>query len=170
MLSDKLAEALNDQMNFEFLSAHYYLAMAAYCETEDLDGFAHFFWVQAEEERFHAEKFYNFLNENGARANFQAINEPQNEFESLAEVFEVALEHEKKVTKRIYDLMDLAHEESEHATVSFLNWFVDEQVEEEDTMDTLLSKVERLEGSQGIFMLDKDLTQRTFTPPAGEEE
>lgn len=168
MLSDKLAEALNDQMNFELLSAHYYLAMAAYCEAEDLEGFAHFFWVQAEEEQFHAKKFYNFLNENGARANMQAITEPQNDFESLSEVFEVALEHEKKVTKRIYDLMDLAQEEREHATVSFLNWFVDEQVEEEDTMETLLAKVEKL-SDEGLFMLDNELAQRTFTPPAGEE-
>ena len=165
MLSDKLAAALNDQMNFELLSAHYYLAMAAYCEAEDLDGFAHFFWVQAEEEQFHARKFYNFLNENGARARFQAIDEPQNDFNDLAAVFELALEHEKKVTGRIYDLMDLAQEESEHATVSFLNWFVEEQVEEEDTMETLLSKIEKV-NTEGIFMLDKELAQRTFTPPA----
>ncbi len=170
MLSEGLLKALNDQMNFEFLSAHYYLAMAAYCKDQDLDGFAHFFWVQAEEERFHAEKFYNFINEKGERATFQGISEPKNEFDSLKEVFATALEHEREVTRRIYKLMDIAREESEYSTVSFLDWFVDEQVEEEDTMEGIISKIERLgERGQGIFMLDNELAQRTFTPPANEE-
>ncbi|MBM7557569.1 ferritin [Halanaerobacter jeridensis] len=171
MLSDKLEAALNEQMNFELLSAHYYLAMAGYCQEEDLDGFSHFFWVQAEEERFHAEKFYNFINEKGGRAKFGEISKPQNEFESLTEVFETALEHEKEVTRRIYELMDLAQEESEYATVSFLNWFVDEQVEEEDSMEAILNKLNRLsDNSNGLFMLDSELGQRTFTKPQDAEE
>lgn len=170
MLSDRLLEALNDQMNFEFLSAHYYLAMAAYCAEQDFDGFAHFFWVQAEEERFHAEKFYNFINEKGERAVFDAISKPQNDFESLKDVFTTALEHEQEVTSRIYDLMDIATEESEYSTVNFLDWFVTEQVEEEDTMEGIINKINRLdETGQGIFMLDNELAQRTFEPPVDEE-
>ncbi|MFO7819161.1 MAG: ferritin [Halanaerobacter sp.] len=171
MLSEKLVAALNEQMNFELLSAHYYLAMAGYCEEEDLSGFAHFFWVQAEEERFHAEKFFNFINETGGRAEFGQIDKPQNDFESVTEVVETALEHEKKVTKRIYELMDLAQEENEYAAINFLDWFVEEQVEEEDTMEGILSKLERFgSNSNGLFMLDSNLAQRTFEKPQDAEE
>ncbi len=169
MLTENLVKALNDQMNFEFLSAYYYLAMSAYCDDQDLGGFAHFFWVQAEEERFHAEKFYNFINERGERAKFQGISDPQNDFESLKNVFEVALEHEQEVTKRIYKILDIAHQESDYATISFLDWFVDEQVEEEDSMDGLIKKIERIgEDGQGIYMLDNEVAQRSFTRPTAE--
>ncbi len=170
MVSEKLMKALNDQMNFEFESAHYYLAMAAYCGDQDLDGFEHFFLVQAEEERFHAMKFFNFIKEMDGRPTIQSMGEPKNEFDSLIDVFETALGHEKKVTKRIYDLMDIATEEKSYPAITFLNWFVDEQVEEEDTMKTIISKLQRLgSNGNGIFMMDKELGQRTFTPPADEE-
>jgi len=171
MLSDDLLAALNEQMNFEFLSAHYYLAMAGYCTEQDLDGFAHFFWTQAEEERFHAEKFYNFITEKGGRAEFDAISKPHNDFDSVTAVFETALEHEQEVTRRIYKLMDLAQEEGEYSTISFLDWFVDEQVEEEDTMETIISKLNRLgDDSNGLFMLDNELSQRVFNRPQDSEE
>jgi len=167
MLSEKLAKALNDQMNFEFLSAHYYLAMASYFEDQDLSGFAHFFIVQAEEERFHAMKFYNFINEMDERATIQSISEPKNEFKSYIDVFETALSHEKEVTKRIYNLMDIATEEREHATVSFLRWFIDEQVEEEATMKNIIKKLQRIgNDSHAIYTLDQELAARIFTPPA----
>lgn len=169
MLSERLLKALNDQVNYEFLSAHYYLAMAAYCADQDLDGFAHFFIVQAEEERFHAMKFYNFINEMDGRVILTGINNPMNDFSSLVNVFEEALKHEKSVTKRIYNLMDIATEEREHATISLLKWFVDEQVEEEASIKTILKKLQRLgEDSHGIYMLDQELSQRVFTPPANE--
>lgn len=167
MLSEKLAKALNEQMNFEFLSAHYYLAMAAYFEDQDLSGFSHFFIVQAEEERFHAMKFYNFINEMDERATIKAISEPKNEFESYIDVFETALTHEKEVTKRIYNLMDIATEEREHATISFLKWFVDEQVEEEASMKNIIKKLQRVgNDSHAIYALDQELSARVFTPPA----
>lgn len=169
MLSEKLAKALNDQMNFEYLSAHYYLAMAAYFEDQDLSGFGHFFIVQAEEERFHAMKFYNFINEMDERATIQAISEPENEFKSYIDVFETALAHEKEVTKRIYNLMDIATEEKEHATISFLKWFIDEQVEEEASMKNIIKKLQRMgNDNHAIYTLDQELAQRIFTPPAGE--
>ncbi|GAB6137218.1 ferritin [Halanaerobaculum tunisiense] len=171
MLSEELLAALNKQMNFEFLSAHYYLAMSAYFKAEDLDGFAHFFWVQAEEERFHAEKFFTFINEKGGRARIKEISQPQNNFDSTTEVFETALEHEQEVTRRIYELMDLAQEEKEYSTISFLDWFVDEQVEEEATMEEILTKLERLdEDSHGIFMLDDELSQRVFNRPQNVDQ
>lgn len=125
MLSKKLLAALNDQMNFEFASAHVYMAMAAYCSAESYDGFANFFLVQAEEERFHAMKIYNFINDRGERALIDGLPEPNNEFASVLDAFEKGLEHEKVVTKRFYHLSDLAWEEREHATIAFLKWFID---------------------------------------------
>ena len=100
MLSETLHNALNDQMNFEFYSAHTYLAMAAYCTSENYDGFANFFLVQAEEERFHAMKFYNFINDLGYRATIQGFESPENNFSSVLEAFKAALLHEKKDWKR----------------------------------------------------------------------
>ena len=165
MLSEKLLDELNLQIKHELYSAHYYLAMAAYCEGEDLGGFANFFLEQAKEERFHAMKFYNFVNEMDGRVKILGLEEPQNNFGSPLEVFKAALEHEKFVTSRIYKLMDIAMEEKEHATISFLKWFIDEQVEEESMMKDIIAKLERLEGkAAGLYMLDKELGQRVFTP------
>lgn len=168
MLSDQLLHEFNEQIKYEFFSAQYYLAMAAYCAAEDFNGFANFFIVQAEEERFHAMKFFQYINERGGRALMRGLDEPKNDYKSLEELFTLALDHEKFVTKRIYGLMDQAVAEKEHSTISFLNWFVDEQVEEESGMSEILSKVKRLgETGQGIYLLDQELAQRTFTPPPG---
>ncbi|WP_010300729.1 ferritin [Kurthia senegalensis] len=164
MLSEKLHKALNDQLNFEFYSAHAYLAMAAYCTDENYDGFANFYLIQAEEERFHAMKFYNFLSDMGFRATIQPFPEVKNDFASLLDTFKTALGHEKEVTKRIYNLSDIALDEREHATMAFLKWFIDEQVEEEATFDNLIAKLERINGdSNAILMLDNELASRTFT-------
>lgn len=169
MLSERLLNELNKQIKFELYSAHYYLAMAAYCADQDLDGFANFFMVQAEEEKFHAMKFFNFINEMDGRVKILGLEEPKNDYESLVDVFKSALEHEKFVTSRIYKLMDIATEEKEHATISLLKWFVDEQIEEQSSMKLILKKLERLgDNSHGIFMLDQELSQRVFTPPATE--
>ncbi|OWZ84424.1 ferritin [Natranaerobius trueperi] len=171
MIPEKLLDKLNEQIKHEFYSAHYYLAMAAYCKSEDLDGFANFFMVQAEEERFHAMKFFNFIDEHGETPVITGFEDPKNDFSSLQEVFELSLKHEQHVTKLIHNLMDIAQEERHHASISFLQWFVDEQVEEESSMDNILSKVKRVgnDGS-GILMLDQELAQRTFTPPNEGEQ
>ena len=167
LLSDKLHKTLNDQMNYEFYSAHAYLAMASYCSDEGLDGFANFFLVQAEEERFHAMKFYNFMNALGKRATIQGFDSPTNEFTSLLDVFNKALLQEKEVTKRIYHLSDIAMDEREHATITFLKWFIEEQVEEEDMFDNVIQKLKRIQDdSNAIFMLDTEFSKRTFTPEA----
>ncbi|WDV46723.1 ferritin [Clostridiaceae bacterium M8S5] len=166
MVTEKLLNELNEQINYEFESAHIYLAMAAYCADQDLEGFANFFIVQAEEERFHAMKLYNFVNEMGGRVVLRALKGPENKFDSILDVFKKALDHEKSVTKRIYNLMDIANGEREHATSSMLRWFIDEQVEEEATMTSIIKKLSRLkDNSHGIFMLDTQLGQRVFTPP-----
>jgi len=167
MVSEKLFKELNDQMNFEYESANIYLAMAAYCASIDLDGFENFFLVQTEEERFHASKFYSYINEVNGRVTISAYAEPQNEYESLLDVFEKALAHEKIVTERIYKLMDTAQEEREYATISFLKWFIDEQVEEMNMFSKLIQKIKMMgDNNNGLMMLDNELAQRVFTPPA----
>ncbi|WP_018922608.1 ferritin [Salsuginibacillus kocurii] len=166
MMSEKLEQQLMEQMNYEFYSAHAYLATAAYCSHQDLDGFSNFFHVQAEEERFHAMKFYHFLNDMGARLHVTGFETPENSFSSILDCFKKSLAHEKEVTKRIYKLADLALDEREHATMTFLNWFIDEQVEEEALFDGYIKKLERVHlDGDAIFLLDEELSKRSFTPP-----
>jgi len=170
MLSEKMTEMLNEQIKNELYSGHYYLSMAAYCASINMDGFKNFFIVQEQEERFHAMKIFNYLIEKNARVDIRALDQqPKTDFKSLEEVFELALKHEQLVTKLINSLMDQAMDERDHATMSFLKWFVDEQVEEEASMQNILDKI-RLVGEKGhgIFMMDKEMEQRVFTPPATE--
>jgi ferritin len=167
MLNQSLSDALNQQLNFEFYSAHVYLALAGYCSGESLDGFANFFIVQAEEERFHAMKIYKYLNDRGIRVLITGMDAPHNEYSSILEVYQHAYEHEKLVTQRIYHLSDLALNDREHATMQFLKWFIDEQVEEEAMFDSIINKLKRIDkDSNAFFMLDAEFAQRTFTPPA----
>ena len=168
MISPKLQEAINDQINKELYSEYLYLSMEAYCRSIDLDGVANFFHVQTQEEHFHAMKMYNFLIDRDARVILKKIDAPPTEFSSVIEVFEKTLEHEKYVTQRINDLMDLAVKENDHAVTSFLKWFVDEQVEEEATDLRILNRLKLVKGEgQGLLMIDSELAARTFTPPAG---
>lgn len=169
MLSKKLEDALNSQINKELYSAYFYLGMSAYCTSLDLDGFANFFYVQYQEETFHAMKLYNYVLDRGGKINLKAIAEPGADFKSTLDVFEKTYEHEKIVTKSIHDLMDIAVKENDHATASFLKWYVDEQVEEEATVSRLVNRM-RLVGDNvgGLFIMDTELKARTFTPPAAE--
>ncbi len=167
MISQKLQDAINYQINRELFSEYYYLSMASYFNSTGLSGFENFFLIQVEEERFHAMKMYNFINERGGRVFLQAIEAPKTKFESALEVFELAYEHEKLVSKLINDLMDLAIKENDHAARNHLNWFVDEQVEEEASMDTIVNKLKLIGGAgHGLLMLDNELARRTFTPPS----
>ncbi len=167
MISEKLLKGFNDQLKYEFEAANIYLAMAAYCKSEDLDGFANFFIVQAEEERFHAMKFFNFINEIGERIIMSGYDDPNNSFESLEDAFTAALKHEQKVTGQINNLMSIALEDKNYSAINFLNWFIDEQIEEESMFSGLIAKLKRIgDNSSGIYMLDNELAQRTFVPPA----
>lgn len=167
MLSEKLEKSLNDQITFEFYSSYTYLAMAAFCESSDLSGFANFFRVQAKEELDHAMKFYDYVFQKGGKVILGEIEQPKKDYDSMVDVFETGLEHERLVTSRIYDITDIATEEREHATISFLKWFIDEQVEEEDNFSSLLKKVKRCEGnSAALYMLDDELATRTYVAPA----
>jgi ferritin len=171
MISDKMQDALNDQINAELYSSYLYLAMAAYFDDVGLGGFASWMKAQAQEEAFHAMKFFSYVSERGGRVELKAIQEPPKEWESSKAAFEASLEHERYVSKRINDLVNLAQEERDHATNNFLQWFVSEQVEEEDNVGQVVDKLKLMgEAPGGMFMLDRELGQRTFTPPAEESE
>lgn len=169
-MSNKVLEkALNEQLNAELYSAYLYLSMSAYFSDIGLDGFANWMRVQAKEEQFHAMKFYDYINERGGRVILAAIDAPQTEWESPLACIEAVLEHEQKVTSLVNGLVDLAIQEKDHATNIFLQWFVTEQVEEEDNVNAVLNKLRLLNGEgNGMFILDKELSTRIFTEPAAE--
>lgn len=166
MLTPKMEQALNDQIKWELYSAYLYLSMSAYFADKGLPGFAHWMRMQAQEEHFHAMKFYDYVLERGGRVELQAIDAPPSGWSSSMEVMEETLKHEQHVTLLINDLVDVAISERDHASNIFLQWFVTEQVEEEDSVSEALAKL-RLVGSEGngIFMLDKEMGTRVFNPP-----
>lgn len=170
MLSKKLLKTLNEQITHELHAAHVYTAMAAYCVDVDLNGCSNFFLVQAEEERFHAMKLFNYVGDQEGEIVLGALENPYKKYNNVLEVFETALEHEKLVTSQIYNLMDIATEEREYATISFLNWYVDEQVEEEASFKELIAKFKvAMNDESMLHMLDQELATRVFTPPTVEE-
>ncbi|RMG05793.1 MAG: ferritin [Nitrospirae bacterium] len=168
MLDKKMEKALNDQINAEIYSAYLYLSMSAYFESINLKGFANWMRVQTMEEQTHAKKFYDFMLDRGGRVLLTSIDAPPTEWESPLAAFEHVLEHEQHVTSLINGLMDLAIDLRDHATSSFLKWFIDEQVEEEATADEIIQSLKLNEKNPaGLFMIDKELGQRVFTPPQG---
>ncbi len=171
MLKDKILKALNTQLNAELYSAYLYLSMSAFFESINLKGFANWMKVQAQEEYMHTMKFYDHILERGSKVQLMPIDGPQTEWDSSLAVFEHVYKHEQKVTGLINGLVDLALSEKDHATSNFLQWFVNEQVEEEASADAVLQKI-KLAGNSpgGLFMIDKDLGQRVFVPPAQSKE
>ena len=167
MLSQKMVDALNEQVNKELFSAYLYLGMSSYASDTGLEGVANWFYVQAQEEMTHADKLYKFVVQQGSRVTLKAIDKPDQQFSSVIDLFEKTLEHEKKVTALINNLVKIAKEENDHATEIFLQWFVSEQVEEESNADNYVKKF-KLVGNDGsgLFMLDKELAVRVFTPIA----
>lgn len=169
MISKKMEDALNEQVNAEIYSAYLYLSMESYFKSQNLNGFANWMRIQTQEEVLHAMKIYDFINERGGRVTLKAIEGPPTEWDSALAVFQAAYGHEQKVTGLINDLVDLAIKEKDHATNSFLQWFVNEQVEEEASADEIVQQLKMMENAPGgMFMLDRELGQRVFTPPATE--
>jgi ferritin len=168
MLSGKMAEALNGQLNKEMYSAYLYLSMSAHSTYIGLKGFANWFMVQYQEEMVHVMKIYDYINSQGGQVKLMAIAQPLTEFESPLDMFEKTLQHEKFITKSINDLVDLAIKGKDHATSIFLQWFVTEQIEEEANDNDIISKL-KLVGEKGdaLLMIDRELAARVFTPPAG---
>lgn len=162
MLKDKIQKALNTQMNLELSSSYLYLAMAAYFESKNLNGFAHWMKIQSGEEYGHAMKIYGYINQRNGRINLSKIDAPKSEWKDAAEVFEETLKHEQKVTKSIDEMVDLTITEKDHATSAYLQWFVTEQVEEEATAIRILDKINMVgDNKNGLFLLDRELGMRS---------
>ncbi len=172
MMKESIEKAFNDQINAETFSAYLYWSMSAYFEDLNLSGFGAWMRAQAQEEMLHAMKFYQFILERGGRVKLASIEAPDTEWESPLAAFEAAYKHECYITERINNLVDLAREEKAHDADSFLKWFVDEQVEEEATADGVVQNLKLVGDGQGggLFMLDREMSQRTFTPPPAESE
>jgi ferritin len=162
MLTESLEEALNEQITAELYSEHVYLSMAAYYADEGLPGFASWMRAQADEERAHAMRIYEYIIERDGRITLEAIESPPTEWSSPADAFETAYEHEVEISERINDLVALARKENDNATENMLQWFVAEQVEEEATAQGVLDKLKHVgDDGPGLLMVDQELGQRS---------
>ena len=162
MLSEKMENALNGQLNAEMYSGYMYLSMNAYFKSINLEGFANWMYYQAQEELAHAMKFYEFIISRGGRVKLAQIDAPPNSWDSPLAVFEATLAHEQKVTGMINDLVEMALEEHDHASNIFLQWFVSEQVEEEESVGGVLEQLKLMgEAKGGLFMMDRELAKRS---------
>ena len=166
MINEKLEKAINEQINKEIYSSYLYLSMAAYFADLGLMGFSNWMKIQVQEENAHAMGLYDYLIERGGSVELEAIAKPQTTWDNILHVFEATLEHEQFVTKSLNELADVADEVKDRAAASFLQWYIDEQVEEEATASDIINKL-KLINSDGnaLFMLDKDMAARTFVAP-----
>lgn len=162
-ISKKVEEILNKQINAEFWSAYFYLSMSNYCNANGMPGFANWMKVQFQEETSHAMKMLDYINERGGRVILEPIAEVPAEWSGVLEIFEETLKHEQLVTNLINACVNIAIEEKDHASVNFLQWFVDEQVEEEATVGEIIDQLKMFEGKgHGLYMMDKEFKARTF--------
>ncbi len=170
-MNKKLEDAFNDQLNAELHSAYLYLSIAAYFDSINLKGFANWMKAQVQEELLHSMKLYNYIINRGGKVKLSPIGEVGREWESPLNAFEATYEHECYITGRINDLMNLAREENDNASVIFLEWFINEQVEEEATTDEKLQELKMIgDSTPGLFMIDREMGQRVFTPPTTQSE
>ncbi|MDD5698651.1 MAG: ferritin [Victivallaceae bacterium] len=158
-MNRELVKNLNGQMNFELYSSYLYLSMASHFKAQNLNGFAHWMDIQAKEEFGHAMKFYNFLHGCNEKVEFGAIAKPPAKWDSPLAVFEQVIKHEQLVTKRVNDLVSQSVTLGEHAAFAFLQWFVNEQVEEEASAVNVIQQLKLV--GKAIFMLDNELAKRT---------
>ncbi|MBC8412430.1 MAG: ferritin [Nitrospira sp.] len=168
MLNQNMEKAINDQINAEIYSSYLYLSMSAYFDSINLKGCSHWMRIQAMEEMTHFKRFYDFLTARGGRVILAQIDAPPSAWDAPLAVFENVLTHEQLVTGLINKLIDLSMELKDHATNSFLQWFIDEQVEEEASADEVIQSMKlNANNPGGLFIIDKELMQRVFTPPVG---
>ena len=164
MISKRLHDAINAQVNAELWSAYLYLAMSLDAENKGYKGVANWFYVQVQEEQAHARIFMNYLNSRDAKVTLLPIDPVPASWDSVLDMFRQTLEHEKKVTSLINNLAFIATDDRDFASINRLNWFIDEQVEEEESARDMIAAVEAVEGNKyGMYMLDKDLATRTYT-------
>jgi ferritin len=166
-MNARVEQALNDQIQKEASSSQFYLAMASWAENNGLNGTAKFMYTHADEERFHMLKLVKFVNERGGKAIIPPIDQPPKEFNDLTNVFELLLEHEKKVTESINNLVDICLQEKDYTTHNFVQWYVSEQLEEEALARMVLDKVKLIGNDKGgMYLLDRDLENSAITTPA----
>jgi ferritin len=167
MISTRLHNAINAQVNAELWSAYLYLAMSLDAETKGYKGVANWFYVQFQEEQNHARIFMNYLNSRDAKVTLLPIEEVPSTWDNVLEMFKHTLEHEKKVTSLINNLAFIANEDRDFASINRLVWFIDEQVEEEESARDMITAVEAVEDNKyGMYMLDKELAARVYTQPS----
>ena len=167
MLSQKLHDAINAQINAELWSAYLYLAMSLDAEAKGYKGVANWFYVQFQEEQAHARIFMNYLNSRDAKVTLLPIAEVPAAWDSVLDMYKQTLEHEKKVTALINNLAFIANEDRDFASINRLNWFIDEQVEEEESAREMISTVEAVQDNKyGMYMLDKELAARVYNVPS----
>ena len=166
-MNEKIASLLNQQINKEFYSAYLYLDIYNYYDSLDLDGYANYYMIQAQEERDHALLFMKYLQNNGLKVTFEAIDKPNKTFNSVLDPLEVAAEHERYVTSLINTIYHECHEIKDYRTMKFLDWFVNEQMEEEDNADSMVNRY-KLFGSdpKGLYALDQEYAGRVYTAPS----
>ncbi|MFW5945741.1 MAG: ferritin [Candidatus Natronoplasma sp.] len=173
MINEDIQEAINEQINAELYSAYIYLSMAADLGDRGLDGFETWMYSQFIEEINHAMRLYQYIESRGGRVKLEEIEKPKTEWDSPLEIFKDAYEHEQYVTGRINELADLAEEKNDRATLQMLQWFIDEQVEEEESAEEIVDQLEMVgDDSSALLMMDKEMGQRptgTVFPVKGEE-
>jgi ferritin len=164
-MKKEIEQAFNNHLNAEFFSAYLYLSMANYFAAENLDGMASWMRLQSEEERMHAMKFVDFINDRGGRVTLQQIDQPAIEWESPLAAFQDAYEHECLISAKINALVDMANKENDHAAHNFLQWFVSEQVEEEATAQRVVEQLKRVgDNPVGLMIIEQQLASRNATP------
>ena len=166
-MNDKIAKLLNEQINKEFYSAYLYLDMANYYDEQDLDGYANYYMVQAQEERDHALLFMKYMQNNGLKVTLEAIGKPDKVYRDHIDPLVAAAEHERYVTALINAIYHEAHEAHDYRTMKFLDWFVDEQMEEEENADKMVSRYNLFgKDAKGLYALDQEFAGRVYTAPS----
>ena len=167
MVSRNLYKAINDQINAELWSAYLYLSMSMDCEAKGYKGIANWFYVQFQEEQAHARIFMNYLNSRGEKVVLLPIAEVKTEWDAVLDMFKDTFNHEQKVTSMINNIAAIAEQDRDYATVNRIAWFIDEQVEEEESAREMISTFEAVEGNKyGMYMLDKELATRAYVAPS----
>ena len=166
-MNSKVVSLLNEQINKEFYSAYLYLDMANYYQDMNLNGYANYYNIQAQEERDHALLFMQYMQNNGLKVTLEAIAKPDKVFSSILDPMEIAAEHERYVTALINNIYREAHADGDYRTMKFLDWFIDEQMEEENSADTMIGQYKLFGGSpQGLYQLNQEYAGRVYTAPS----
>jgi len=165
MVSEKIVTLVNEQISKEQYAAQLYLSMSAWFYAQDLEGIGNYFRVQSKEELMHADKMFDYVNDIGGQIILNEVPKPPHEFNNAQEIFEKALDHERLVTKSIFNIVKAANDEGDFATTSFLQWFINEQVEEEASASLLVTKIKMVKDNpSALYLFDQELAQRVFVP------